>query len=127
MNPQLQERVLNWIGNAAEKVGDFATQQIPPFIEEFLTWKFYEALFDIGVSLTVIIAVIGFSFWVIPFGIKKMKEIDVMFVLLPILWSIFTVAVVCNIFPIQQLKTCVQIKVAPKVYLVEYGANLMKK
>lgn len=45
----LQQQVFEYIKDAAEKIGDFASREVPLFVQEFLSWKFVEAGFGVGI------------------------------------------------------------------------------
>ena len=47
-NNELTKKVIEWLETAAQKVGEFATNEIPPFIEQYLNWKFWEAGFGVA-------------------------------------------------------------------------------
>jgi hypothetical protein len=109
-----------------EKGVDFAMQEAPKFIEELLKWKFYESL------LAVVAAVLAFAILTTLYIVvyRKMKDADEESrIITRVLSTLIFLAVSCAvIFPtaFRNTKTMVEIKVAPRVYLVDYAASLMK-
>lgn len=131
MNDQTQAKIMEWLANAADKISDFATQQVPPFVNEFLTWKFYENFFDIALFFIIVIPVIVFGmmpmikFW--KWGFKQLVEDMCPSFLAPVLITLVVISAFMVNFPYQQIKDCIEIKVAPKVYLIDYAAKIIKK
>ena len=130
--PNLQTQVFEYIKEAADKIGDFAAKEIPPFIEEFLRWKFWEAGFYAGIWL--------FSFLIffssIIYWIKKRKEQIIMafdrsepeaFIIF-----FYSLAAIAGLAPsffvsfIPSVLTMLQIHIAPKVYLLEKASEYLK-
>lgn len=129
MDNNLQEKVIQWIESTASKIGDFATEQIPPFITEYLTWKFWEAAFSASLYLIVLaVAGVYLAYW------KKiwawtMRNIDVGdgVSLVPTLLSAVGVSLLLVFqFPYDEIKDMIQINIAPKVYLLEKASELIK-
>lgn len=132
---QLLARVGEWVSKTAEQVGDFAAREIPPFIHEYLTWKFWESAVSIfqyficGVIwIALIIALV--RFW--AFADKKFKadrssDWDVAKFVSSIISAIMCAVFLINVFakfPTENIKDCLQIKMAPKVYLLEKGTQI---
>jgi len=113
---------------ATSKVGlakavDFAVEQAPIVVQEFLSWKMGEAIFN--VALYTIAAIVLFS--VHRFLLKKSKETDMNSSpedIVPIgLGFLFCSAVFCFIIFTQlkpNIETIIKIKLAPRVYILEY-------
>jgi hypothetical protein len=131
MDTKLQDQVLEWINSTAEKIGDFATTQIPPFINEYLTWKFTEALVTtsyVGGLLTILF--VTFCLYIkrlIKWAAEKADCSDGLSLVFPIALTVVTIGIIVGNFPIDEIKTMIQIKVAPKVYLIESAAQLIKQ
>ncbi len=130
---QLMERVFTWVETAAKNIGDFAQEQIPPFIHEFLQWKFLEAAIDIscwvafwsGPVVAVLIAAL--------IGRKRLKKdgyadehTQGLFGCAGTVLGLILIFGAIS-FPSKQIKDMIQIKVAPKVYLVEKAAEIIQK
>lgn len=131
MDTKLQDQVLEWISSTAEKIGDFATTQIPPFINEYLTWKFIEALVTTSyVGGLLMILFVAFCLRIkrlVKWAIESSEDTDGISWLVPITLTIATVSIIIGNFPIDEIKTMIQIKVAPKVYLIESAAKIIKQ
>jgi hypothetical protein len=123
-------KVMEWLNSTTNRIGDFAKEEIPPFIHEFLSWKFFEAAIDASWTLVYIapllIFLIFYSKRVWAWGVKYMDEsggISCAFSIIPILSaSVISLAA----FPLDEIKTMVKIKAAPKVYLIEEAANIIQ-
>jgi hypothetical protein len=138
MNEKLTERVMGWVENATQQIGDFASKEVPPFITEYLTWKFWEGIIDIFGYISTELIMIGFIFgmyklmgygWA-KYNSKPNDGYDVLAIastvigaVISIIFSIHTFAG----FPRESVVDCVKIKIAPKVYLVEKAAELIRK
>lgn len=142
MKNELQVKVIEWLQSAAESIGNFATEQIPPFIHEYLSWKFMEAGVDIGWFFIKIVLVFIITFSVYKVGKNKHKKLiaaekknwsveDECHVILPYVVSgLMFITTFCTSlahFPKEEIKDMLQIKYAPKVYLVEKCSELIKK
>lgn len=128
---KLTDKLIEWVETAAQKVGDFASNEIPPFVHEYLTWKFWEA----GVSVAACAAfIIGFiciwAIWWVKHKAKIMKcayEGEVIcFTFGGILLSIISIFIFFHEFA-PSAKDMIQIKVAPKVYLIERINDIVKE
>lgn len=129
MDNNLQEKVIQWIESTASKIGDFATEQIPPFITEYLTWKFWEAAFSASFYL-ILVAVAGvyLAYWkkIWAWTIEKFEDSDGAS-LIPTLLSAAALSLLLIFnFPYDEIKDMIQITIAPKVYLLEKTAELIK-
>lgn len=116
---------------ATSKVGlakavDFAVEQAPIVVQEFLSWKMGEAIFNvIAYSIATIVL-----FFVLRFLLKKIKKIDMNYSpeeIVPIgLGFVFSLFVFCFITFFQlkpNIETIIKIKLAPRVYILEYVTN----
>jgi amino acid transporter len=131
MDTKLQDQVLEWISSTAEKIGDFATTQIPPFINEYLTWKFIEALVTTSyVGGLLMILFVAFCLCIkrlVKWAKESSDDTDGVSWIVPIPLTVITIGIIIGNFPIDEIKTMIQIKVAPKVYLIESAAQLIKQ
>ena len=109
---------------AAGKAGvaqavDFALQQAPLVVQEFLSWKMSEAIINLiffGVGTVIL-------FFCLVFLLKKAKKNIENDAIVPIFFgTVFTVitliALLGNIK--KDIQTIVKIKLAPRVYIIEY-------
>ena len=129
MDNNLQEKVIQWIESTAAKIGDFATEQIPPFITEYLTWKFWEAAFSASLYL-ILVAVAGvyLRYWkkIWAWNVKHFDSSDGVSLLPVALSSICITLMLIFRFPYDEIKDMIQINIAPKVYLLEKASELIK-
>jgi len=135
---ELMNKVVEWVGQTAEKIGDFAAKEIPPFVQEYLTWKFWEnAIGVVGHFINlgfIIIATLAVIWGVKRFWKKHVEKPHEDWEIGSIILGIFgglaslilTVVWIVN-FPVNKVLDCVQIKIAPKVYLVEKAAEIYKE
>jgi hypothetical protein len=146
IDKNLQERMINWLSEAAQNVTVWAGKEIPPFINEYLQWKFWENMVGIGVYiLFLIVAILGYVvIW--KFGYKVVKsridsdkdfngsplgycdrcDYGVVKWLCLLVWPIIFIIVACATFPRDNIFTCLKIKIAPKVYLIEEAVKIVK-
>ena len=142
---ELLSKVGNWITETAQQIGDFAAREIPPFINEYLTWKFWENAFYIfsHFMILAILIVIALIVWKIAKYLKKKQneclekehrsdasDYETGFYITSIILIIYVISslsIWTAQFPTENVKNCIQIKIAPKVYLIERGAELYKQ
>jgi hypothetical protein len=125
------EKVIQWIEQAASKISDFAVEHIPPFIQEYLTWKFWEAAvytccyFVPIILMWVFYSVIIKKIW--SWCKEQSNFTDGFSRLIPIvLTAVFLVITICG-FPIEHIMNMIQISLAPKVYILEQASQLVKQ
>lgn len=114
--------IINWLEDAIKTSTDFASEQIPLFIQELLHYNFVMSLSWFIVGIIGIIAVIYTAYRLIKMAIKD-GCIDM----------VGPPVVIMGIF-ILAIFTCVsvnhmdwiKIKLAPRVYLMEYVKDSMK-
>ena len=132
----LMERVFSWVEAAAQNVEEFAAKEIPPFIEEFLMWRFLDhgisvCVWVILTIIPVIVALIYKKYWTFDgfddHPTKCIPSAIIVFVLGLISLLNFGIGSPQSPSTIGHIKQMVKIKVAPKVYLVEEAAEIIKK
>ena len=112
---------------ATSKVGlakavDFAVEQAPIIVQEFLSWKMGEAIFN--VALYTIAAIVLFC--ITRFFFKKIKDTDINYPeeIVPMgLGFMFCTAMFCLVAFLHikpNIETIIKIKLAPRVYILEY-------
>jgi hypothetical protein len=112
---------------ATSKVGlakavDFAVEQAPIVVQEFLSWKMGEAIFN--VALYTIAAIVLFC--ITRFFFKKIKDTNINYPeeILPLgLGFMFCTAMFCLVAILHikpNIETIIKIKLAPRVYILEY-------
>lgn len=144
MNEQMQNALAELISktvDSAEAVVAFGQQEIPVVIEQLLMWKFAEASLYSLVPATVII-IFCMSWYLSKRKCEKTQKDTALYEWedyreaanvdwdsgFPIFYSMFGAAVSAflALMLVESLKTALYISVAPKVYLLEYGASLVK-
>lgn len=109
---------------AAGKAGvaqavDFALQQAPLVVQEFLSWKMSEAIINLiffGIGTVIMLFCLGFL-------LKKGKKNIENDAIVPIFFgTAFTVIVLIALLNNikKDIQTVVKIKLAPRVYIIEY-------
>ena len=110
---------------AAEKTGDFVVEQAPDLIQQLIVWKTCEYIFLIIIS-------IAFMFSLYKWHKSAMKRYDdfsdfcneiesfIYGVYAIVVILIFGIALFTSFFNL------IQILLAPKIWLIEYAANLIK-
>jgi hypothetical protein len=129
MNNEITIKVMQWLESAAQQVGEFASKEIPPFVHEFLQWKFYEAAYGATIRLTIVVMAITllcFTRKIISWAERHSKESDGTSYAVPIASCCVVIVVFFTNFPVKEIKDMIQIKIAPKVYLVEKAAEILK-
>lgn len=127
MNEELQHKVFSWVSQTADKIGEWGEKEIPAFITEFLTWRLYDNLISIGLYLIAVIIALIVIFKVLLPLIKWLVMTDYEELMgFPIAAIVALLSFTIFMFPVSEIKDCVKIKVAPKVYLVEEAAKLIK-
>lgn len=127
---KLQEKVVVWIEESAKQIGDFAVQEIPPFIEEYLQWKFWEASVETSIGMVALVPFIIALIYCKRFWNWMLKYLDHSdgIILLPYIGiNIICVLLAVSKFPDEQIKDMIQISIAPKVYLIERAAEIIQK
>jgi hypothetical protein len=144
MNEQMQNALAELISktvDSAEAVVAFGQQEIPVVIEQLLMWKFAEAVLYSVVSATVIIVFLA-SWYLSKRKCEKTQKDTALYEWkdyreaanvdwdngFPIFYFMFgaTASAFLALVLVDSLKTMLYISVAPKVYLLEYGASLVK-
>jgi hypothetical protein len=124
-----QDKVWEWVANTVQKVENFAIEEVPPFIQEYLQWKLMEN--------TISVCVWSFFFLLLLLSIylcyKKIwtssKEFEESVLPISIFGNIlFAIPIISCLHSGMwlPLKEIVQINVAPKVYLVEKASQIIK-
>lgn len=130
MNKEITDKILEYLSNAESFVKD----QVPDFINQYLTWCFYSNVFFI---------ILGFTLFLIPLFVYLVNEsknkgktreynrygnpenfptiVSAIFLILSIFaFGVFFIMATVNTYDL------IKIKVAPKVYLVDKFVEKVK-
>lgn len=129
----LQTQVFEYIKTSVETISDFAAKEVPPFIDEFLRWKFMEAV--ITASIWVILFTITSCILITWFRKRKAQIFKSFYYdgMEAIPWlmanTIIGIVAICSFFGymMPSVYTMIQINVAPKVYLLEQASKYFNK
>lgn len=120
MNEQLQQRaneILLSILNKAADIGSAALDEIPLVVQELLHWKFAESIMHNLAALTcLIITVLVFNWG------RKHEFAEAHHCFIPLISAIGSVPIIM----INANMGFLKIWLAPRVYLLEYAATLIK-
>lgn len=138
MNEELQQKVFSWITEVTAKIGDWTCQQLPPFVNEYLQWKFFENLMYCGISIAgLLLLLIGsivfykIARWAYEKSDDGCEDVCVMATV-----ANGILGVVCGLalfgFLVQgnyidHGMEAAKIKMAPKVYLMEQASKFIKQ
>lgn len=125
----LQTKVWQWIESSAQAIGDFAVKEIPPFVHQYLEWKFYEAAYGAFIHLAIVamaITLLCFTRKIMSWAERHSKASDGTSYLVPVASCCVVIVVFFTNFPVKEIKDMIQIKIAPKVYLIEKAAEIIK-
>jgi len=138
MNEELQTKVFNWITEVSAKIGDWTCQQLPPFINEYLQWKFFEnsvhcALGLSGVLLLLVGSIVCYkiSRWAFNKSDDGNHEGYLAATVFSSIFSVclgvaFPIMLICEDY-ISYGMEAAKIKMAPKVYLMEQASKFIKQ
>lgn len=124
MNDELQKALLaiiNSITNAVGKAVNFLSDQIPDVIHQLLMWKAVESFIWFIIPFIVATSALVLAY----FKEKEWKNNGDDFEQ-GIMWFISgTISLICFVISFTHM-SWLQILIAPKIYLLEYAASLVK-
>lgn len=132
MNDQLQQALLSVLQStvdAATAAKNFLVAEVPDVIHQLLVWKAVRAGTLAAVWLVVLVLVITLSvkLWCASKAYKPRNAYDGdAGYLLAASVAAAVVAILPCVMVVNQLMTLLQILVAPKIYLIEYAAQLAR-
>lgn len=128
----LSEILLSTIGTVKE-AKDFVLAELPDVVQQLLMWKMVESIFYSVLSLSLVVISVFYWRWVIKSRnadwtreLRNKNEPSDSYMAAVIVGGIVTALVVAPIVLINFNFDWVQILVAPKIYLIEYVAELVK-
>ncbi|RTK98591.1 MAG: hypothetical protein EKK57_11375 [Proteobacteria bacterium] len=104
------------------KAVDFANEQAPQVVYEFLKWKMMEAIVYLVVGVVAIV-IIGYVTYKFVKWMKKRNDYSPSPALIIPFFLLPTIIFSCII---PKTLNVIKISVAPRVYLIEYAADLYK-
>ncbi len=123
MNEQTEKLINEALAGAieaAKKTGNFVIEQAPDLIQQLVLYKTWEYSLIIAISLGWFIT----SYFLIKWAIKKIEDTDggtLAVIIVAIILDLVSIIAFFN-----TLFDLVKIVVAPKVWLLEYAAMLLK-
>ena len=131
--PELQQKIIEWLELAGNATAELVKTEIPPIIQEYLYWKFFENLLSASFCLVpVILGLVWFIFYSKKV-FKKCLEADrvskgeTFWTIIPAIVSIASALLIFFQFPGKEIKNMVYIKIAPKVYLIDQVGQFIKQ
>lgn len=140
------DNIYNWLAARVESAENFVMAELPPFIHEYLTWHFWSNGIDVAVWLIwsliwaagiVVGWKLGWKYWNKAEVSREERgnnchtDPEVALYMVPwIVGGFMAIALIANNTVnshIEEAKTMVQIKVAPKVFLLDKAAELIKE
>jgi len=128
MNTNLTDKILQTIdysGNLIKEGIDFTKEQAPLVVQEFLTWEFWNS-FGTGVLLLIISLTflsIGWKYRKLMWG-ELAQKTDGFTAMANV--CIFAIALGLLIPMTFNFQTALKVKIAPRVYLIEWASNQVK-
>lgn len=102
------------------KAVEFAQEQSPMVVQEFLVWKFAQSVIWVIVGV-IAIGALGFLIKKCVSKISKSDEGEIY--LFPIVISIVISVVICFANIVPNVEQIVKVKVAPRVFMIEWVSN----
>ena len=124
MNEQLEQKsieLLGWLEQAIKTTADFGTEQIPLFIQELLLYKFWMSLGGFAVGMIGLIASIYTLLKFIKWCLKNKFDDSLPFS------SLWLIPIAISIIAICSNTDWIMIKLAPRLYLLEYVKTIFEK
>ena len=117
---EVMATVLQKAMEVAEKTGDFVTDQAPDVVQQLLVWKLASAVLVAAVFLFLFAMLTRLAY-----RATKWDDVDGDVQAMVIVFGAVGAAL-CGSVGVHSAMTALQIWLAPKVYLIEYTANLIK-
>lgn len=128
MNEKLQNQLAEVIKKAVEageNVVDFAQKQVPDVVEQLLKWKMAEALFFSVLGMALIAISVRAAVIVLKESKRPFNDRADEVIAIATACGIVSGIVGIIVFAFNFL-TVIQVAVAPKIFLLEYAAKLIK-
>lgn len=116
------EALLQWSANVAEKAGNFAAEQTPLLVQEYLAWAFWSSLFY-GIAFLVVAVVCGITTYKLVRKAWCESDNEPLFILSVVPC---VVCFLCCFGTFDSFVDAAKVKIAPRVIIVEKIAGLAK-
>ena len=104
------------------KAVEFAQEQSPMVVQEFLLWKFAQSVIWVIVGV-IAIGVFGFLIKKCVSKLKNSKSDEDEIYVLPIIISVVLSVVICFANIVPNVEQIVKVKVAPRVFMIEWVSD----
>ena len=104
------------------KAVEFAQEQSPMVVQEFLMWKFAQSVIWVIVGV-IAIGALGFLIKKCVSKLKNSKSDEDQIYLLPIAISVVISVVICFANIVPNVGQIVKVKVAPRVFMIEWVSD----
>lgn len=104
------------------KAVEFAQEQSPMVVQEFLLWKFAQSVIWVIVGV-IAIGVLGFLIKKCVSKLKNSKSDEDQIYVLPIIISVIISVVICFANIVPNVEQIVKVKVAPRVFMIEWVSD----
>lgn len=121
MKEQLEQKsieLLGWLEQAIKTTADFGTEQIPLFIQELLLYKFWMSLGGFAIGILALIVSIYTLLKFIKYCLKNKHDLNLPFSMFWIIPIAISICAICS------STDWIMIKLAPRLYLLEYVKTL---
>ena len=127
LEPELSSRlesILLWIEETAKTTEAFVIEQTPIYIQELLAWNFWHSFLFFSIGVGMLIA-LGFCIKKITTSGGEFWEDENVPVAVPVVLGTIICLIVGPILTFNNIDW-LKIKIAPRVWLVEYVADKIK-
>jgi hypothetical protein len=104
------------------KAVEFAQEQSPMVVQEFLLWKFAQSVIWVIVGV-IAIGVLGFLIKKCVSKLKNSKSDEDEIYVLPIIICVIISVVICFVNIVPNVEQIVKVKVAPRVFMIEWVSD----
>ena len=127
LNETLQDKaskILEFLDTSATKATDFASTNIPLYIQELLRWKFWENAIWALLAISIIASFILVAKKYFKIHKECSEAEDVIHISYLIISGTVSVPMLFEL--IKDISQMIEICVAPRVWLVEYASTILK-
>ncbi len=114
------------------KAIDNLQEQIPDVINQLMTYEFFYHLFWAIIPIIILLVILALAFYGAKFTGLEKNEINGIRIVVGLFWIFFSCMVVfspggdTSHGAFNNMMTCIKIKTAPKIFLIEYVNGLVK-